>query len=178
MHWSWKLGKQGLDYREEREKAADIGTVAHDAVERWVRGEPRLSMHPEAERAFEAFRSWAAKSALRIVRTEVQLVSEKFRYGGTLDAVLEIDGKRAIGDWKSSNRVYADYMIQCAAYGQLWNENFPDQPINGGYHLLRFDKTFGDFHHHHWAELDAAWIAFRCLRKLYDLDGELKKRAA
>jgi hypothetical protein len=29
IHWAWKLGSEGKDYRKERDKAADIGTIAH-----------------------------------------------------------------------------------------------------------------------------------------------------
>ena len=38
IHWAWALGKEGKDYREVRDKAADAGTMAHDAVEAWVHG--------------------------------------------------------------------------------------------------------------------------------------------
>jgi hypothetical protein len=54
----------------------------------------------------------------------------------------------------------------------------PDDPITAGYHLLRFDKVYGDFHAHWWAELERAWIAFRHLRALYDIDVELRARIA
>src|SRR5262249_45928265 len=113
----------------------------------------------------------------RVTHAEVGLVSEKHKFGGTLDAIL-LGNRRAMGDWKSSNKIYPEYMIQIAAYGKLWEENHPDQPIDGGYHLLRFDKEVGDFNHHFWRQLDRAWEAFLHLRELYEIDIELKKRAA
>ena len=36
IHWAWGLGIQGKDYREERDKAADAGTLAHAAVAAWA----------------------------------------------------------------------------------------------------------------------------------------------
>lgn len=182
IHWAWDLGKQGKDYREERDKAADAGTIAHAAVEAWIHGQPFAfegteEVAQKAQRAFGAFLEWADQTQLKATHTEIPLVSEKHRFGGTFDALL-VRGKRAMGDWKSSNSVYPEYLVQVAAYGKLWEEAHPDEPIDGGFHLLRFDKTYGDFHHHWWGELDRAWEAFLHLRELYEIDKELKKRAA
>lgn len=182
IHWAWNLGKNGKDYRDERDAAADAGTLAHAAVEAWVKGanfsfEGPPEVCEKAQRAFGAFLEWADQTQLKVTHTELPLISEQHRFGGTLDAIL-VRGKRSLGDWKSSNAVYGEYLIQVAAYGRLWMENFPGEPIEGGYHLLRFDKTYGDFHHHWWGELDRAWDAFLHLRALYDIDKELKKRAA
>lgn len=181
MNWAWRMGKEGKDYREERDKAADAGTMAHEAVEAWIKGDNYAFSGDEevckrARTAFDAFLEWADQTQLKVTHTEVPLISEQHRFGGTFDAIL-VRGRRAMGDWKSSNGVYPDYLIQVAAYGQLWREAHPDEPIDGGYHLLRFDKTYGDFKHHWWGELDAAWRAFLHLRELYDIEKELKARA-
>ena len=66
--------------------------------------------------------------------------------------------------------------VLIAAYKQLWEENHPDRPITGGYHLLRFDKEHADFTHHFWTELDEAWSQFQIFRQAYDIDKRLKKR--
>ena len=179
IHWAWTLGTEGKDYRDVRDQAAAAGTLAHEAVEAFVHRTPfefpTSEIGERAKKAFSAFEEWARQTNLTVTQTEVSLVSERHRFGGTLDAIL-IQGKRAIGDWKSSNALYPEYLVQVAAYGKLWEENFPAEPITGGYHLLRFDKTYGDFAHRWWAELDTAWTAFLHLRALYDLDKELKAR--
>lgn len=182
IHWAWDLGKKGLDYREVRDQAADAGTMAHAAVEAHIHGQP-FSFEGDAEvcdkakRAFGAFIEWAEQTQLRVTQTELPLVSELHRFGGTFDAILVRNG-RAIGDWKTSNKCYPEYLVQVAAYGKLWEENFPEEPITAGYHLLRFDKNYGDFHAHWWGELDRAWDAFLRLRDLYEIDKELKQRVA
>lgn len=182
IHWAWNLGKQGVDYRDVRDAAAKAGTLAHDMVEAYVHGETIPSFDEvdpveveKAEKAFEAFKEWADQTQLVITHSEIQLVSETYKYGGTPDAIL-VKGKRALGDWKTSNAVYPEYLMQLAAYGKLWEENFPDEPITGGFHLIRFDKEYGDFHHRYWSELDAAWRGFLILREMYDIDRELKAR--
>lgn len=182
IHWAWKLGMEGKDYRKVRDEAANAGTMAHEAVEHWIHGQP-VSFEGEpdvckrAETAFNAFLEWADQTQLNVTHTEIPMVSERYKFGGTPDALV-IRGKRGMGDWKTSARVYPEYLVQLAAYGQLWDENHPDDPILGGFHLLRFDKEYGDFHHHYWAELDAAWHAFLHLRELYEINKELTKRAA
>lgn len=181
MHWAWECGVNGKDYRAERDKAADAGTMAHKAVEDYIRGRTVTFDGPadvagRARKSFDAFQEWTRQTQLKVDKTELPLVSEKYRFGGTFDAIL-LGTKRAMGDWKSSNGIYPEYLAQLAAYGQLWSENFPEEPIDGGFHLLRFDKTYGDFTHKHWGELDAGWTYFLSLRQAYECDKELKARA-
>lgn len=182
IHWAWQLGMDGKDYREVRDAAADAGSLAHAAVEAHIHGQPysftgTADVVEKAQRAFNAFLEWADQTQLRATHTEISLVSEKHRFGGTFDALL-VRGKRSMGDWKSSNAVYPEYLVQVAAYGKLWEEHHPEEPIDGGFHLVRFDKQFADFHHHWWGELDRAWDAFLHLRALYDINKELTARAA
>ena len=181
IHWAWNLGKEGKDYREVRDSAADAGTMAHEAVEAWIHGNtPVFEGVPEvtekAQMAFRAFRDWADQTQLVVTNTEVGMVSEKHKFGGTADG-FTIRGKRSVLDWKSSNAIYPEYLIQVAAYGALWDETHPDDKVCAGYHLVRFDKTYGDFKHHFWNELDSGWEAFMLLRRLYDIDKELKARS-
>jgi len=169
-------------YREVKQQAADAGMLAHAAVENWIHGLPvDFSGFPEeitgkAKTAFGSFLEWADQTQLKVTETETSLVSEKYGFAGTMDAIM-IRGKRACGDWKSSSGIYPEYLIQVAAYGILWEENHPDMPIDGGYHLIRFDKVYGDFHAHFWPELETAKKAFLLMRELYEMDKELKARA-
>lgn len=166
-------------------KAADIGTSVHSMVEAFIKGEDPepirlVSVDPEkALSGFQAFRAWWDQSRMEVIAQEVLLVSEKHRYGGTPDAIGRMhDGRICLLDWKTSNSVYADHLIQLAAYKQLWDENHPEQPITGGFHLCRFAKEHGDFGHHYYPALDEAWKQFLLYREAYDLDKQLTKRAA
>jgi hypothetical protein len=187
--WAHRLGLEGKDYRQVRDEAANAGTLAHAAIEKWINGaeEPLVDAADEtpgvtaeiilkAKSGFNAFLMWANQTKLKVVAQEEALVSEKHRFGGCLDAVLEIDGKLSLGDWKTSNRLYRDYLCQIAAYGELWNENHPDKPIDGGFHLCRFSKDHADFDHRYFSELGDAWLMFRHLRAALELDKKLKKR--
>lgn len=180
IHWAWQLGIDGKDYRTERDKAADAGTLAHSLVEQWIKGRQLLIEGDEdttkkAFNAFNIFLEWAQQTKLQVTDTEVALVSEKHRFGGTLDAML-VNGKLSLGDWKTSNAVYSDYLFQLAGYAILWEENHPNRPIEGGFHLMRFAKEFPDFGHHYFAELEEAKRGFLLMRDLYDIKATLDKR--
>jgi hypothetical protein len=186
MHWAWTEGREGRHYRETREAAADAGTLAHAMVDAHIRGElvavPPDVLEPVKANAllsYHAFREWFDGSRIDLVETEMHLVSEDYRFGGTPDAVGRLKGQLALLDWKTSKAVYADYLIQLAAYEHLWNANRGEQ-ITGGIHVCRFDKSTGGFSHHWWPSeaLRPAWRAFQHLRALYDLQRQMKALAA
>lgn len=184
MSWAASLAREGVDWREAREEAGNAGTIAHNAVEAWIRKEHFLwevqngseEAISRAKKAFEGFSEWAEQTNLTVTHTEIPLVSNVHLFGGTIDAAL-IKNLRSMGDWKTSNTFSIKFIIQLAAYGGLWNENFPDDPIVGGYHLCRFDKEYGDFSHRWWSELDDGFEAFLIMRRLYELEKILRRRS-
>ncbi len=38
IHWAWKCGVDGIDYRQARDKAAEAGLIAHDMIDAWIHG--------------------------------------------------------------------------------------------------------------------------------------------
>jgi hypothetical protein len=184
MFWAWKQGTEGKDFRETKQAAADAGTLAHDMVEHDIYGQDfDLTVYePEtvkkARGAFEAYKEWKQQTNLTIAEAEVPLVSRVHRFGGTLDAIL-VAGQLALGDWKTSNGIYADYLLQLGGYQILWEENYPNRPILGGFHLLRFSKQQDladpiSFSHHYWSQLDVAKEQFLHLLAAYKLDKRIK----
>ena len=106
----------------------------------------------------------------------MQLISEVHQYGGTPDAIGSLDDKLCLLDWKTSNSVYTDHLVQIAAYRMLWNECNPGNQLTGGSHLLRFSKEEGDFTHHYFPDLKDAEEQFLLFRRAYSLDQKLRKR--
>lgn len=184
--WAWNEGKEGRDFRDTKQAAAEAGTIAHELVEAHLRGrEPEIPLNVpdgvllKARGAFESYIAWEKQTGIRPVPCEEPMVSEVYRFGGTPDALFQMpDGTLAMGDWKSSNAIYADYLIQLAAYKYLWDENHPENPITGGFHICRFAKEHGDFAHHYFPNLDEAWEQFVLFLRAYEIDKQLRKRAA
>lgn len=176
IHWAWNQGKKGLDYRETRDKAGDIGTLIHAAIEARLNGEALIiPTPPEGLKAFNAFLEWERQNKIQIIEQEVQLVSEEFKYGGTLDAVGRIGDQHVLLDWKTSKGVYKNYLLQLAAYTRLWNENCPGREIESGAWLVRFSKTDGVCEPYFFDDLTAAWGQFLLFRQAYALEAKLNE---
>ena len=182
MHWAWKVGSEGKDYREERNKAADAGTLAHACAEAIITGKD-LPVIPEehkakVEGAVSAFRAWQEQTRLHLVASEIPLVSETHKYGGCIDAVGALDGAAMLIDFKSAKDLYPDVVVQVAAYASLWTENHPDLPIKA-WHVLRWGAD-GDFHHHSLSEAQVAagWRVFLAALAIYNDRNAVKGRAA
>ena len=67
IHWAWKEGSEGRDYRETRDAAASVGTFAHAMVNAHIHNEPaKVIAMPgltESQRehvylAYQAFCEW------------------------------------------------------------------------------------------------------------------------
>jgi hypothetical protein len=185
LHWAFKQGQSGAaTLYEERDKAAEAGTIAHDMIECDIlkRERPAFVAAPEllikAENAFNQFKEWQEQTRIEIVATERVFVSERYQFGGTIDAIgRDMKGRIVLLDWKTSNSVYQDYLIQLAAYALLLEECEPAMTPSA-FHLLRVAKESADFAHHFFGELEDAKKAFILMRELYDIDKRLKKRAA
>jgi hypothetical protein len=187
--WAFKQGQKfergeisGL-YRE-RDKAGEIGTMAHELFEQWLNGETINDdwvLSAVDERVWTAFvnaKEWFDGTRIKIVSQEVEMVSEKYKFGGCLDAIgIDHKGRYTLLDWKTSNKgPFVGWLCQIASYGYLWNYHNPDKRITGGYHVGKFSKEFGDFSHFYWSELDDAWEQFKLFRQAYEIDRRLKKR--
>ena len=179
MWWANQMGLEGKSHRDVAEKAADAGTLAHAMIEAELKGKPApetsaisVDVVSKAETAYLAWLEWSRLVDLKVLHSELSLVSEEHQFGGTID-IAAIQGVPCITDLKTSNAVYPDHKIQVAAYGRLYSECYPDEKI-GAYYILRIDKTSGGFAYHYWPELNDAWEAFTCLLRLHQLKDKLK----
>jgi CRISPR/Cas system-associated exonuclease Cas4 (RecB family) len=69
-----------------------------------------------------SFVGWAKVVNGDIHCTEYKIISRKYRYSGTLDAVGTFEGKPMLYDWKTSSSIYRDMDLQLAAYAQAYKE--------------------------------------------------------
>ena len=182
FHWHHSNGAAGRDFNDGGTPALEVGTLVHRMVDKHIHGEKLPAVPDEivglVESSFGAFLRWWTANGFKVIATEVPLVSKKHKVGGTPDAILlDAEGRVCLGDWKSSNALYSDYLRQIAMYGAMWNEVAPERlQLTGGFHLVRFAKTDGDFEHRHFPELDDALEMFLLLRRAYDLNKILEKR--
>jgi hypothetical protein len=194
VNWAFKLGKEAgiasaqgrpapRSAHEVKTQAGQAGNIAHDMIEAWWKSEPYVyegvklaaGIMERAVRGFENAMQWIVNSKYKIVDTEVSLVSEQHKFGGTRDVSFRLpDGSRRLGDWKTSNSIYADYLLQIAAYDILALEC--EGISYSGYDILRFSKEYADFEHKSFNDLSDAKAAFLLMVQLYPLVVRLEDR--
>lgn len=183
--WAFSRGKQGLPQLYD-DNVLNIGTCVHmmaemdlkdqcsDDIEYYLKTTlPDRESRQKAQSAFRAYRQWRDEFHVRAYEQEISLVSEKLQYGGTLDTIAVVRNGLGLVDFKTSTsgEVYEDMVIQLAAYGILWNETHPDDPIDQGYHLIVLPKDGSPPRHREYSEdaLHPYRQLFWCYRKAYDL---------
>jgi hypothetical protein len=174
LHWAWKLGTEGKDYRKERDKAADIGTTAHFLIECFLNNQVAdLSDYGQEDidkalLCYNKFVDWWDEQNLEKVATEIQLVNEFYRYGGTIDLIARTQkGEHILLDFKTSKKISESYWRQCAGYAQLWNSNNPANPIKN-HAIVRIGKQEeGDFEVVWKDNLSKEWFVFQKQVDLY-----------
>jgi len=146
MWWANQEGLAGRNHRDTSQQAASAGSIAHLLIECDIKGiKPDTSKYPKelidlAETSYLNFLHWKDSVKFKLIHSEISLISETYKYGATIDCIAEINGQLALLDWKTGNGVYEDHKIQLAAYKNIWEEIYPDKPLNGGIYCLRIDK--------------------------------------
>ena len=96
-----------------KDEAAEIGTAAHAAFERIIRGEPLGAVPPSVAEPAAEFARWFAKTNIRIVASELPVGSITHRFGGRIDALGVVgDDEWVLLDWKTSNGLYPEMALQ------------------------------------------------------------------
>lgn len=183
IRWAHKMGTEGVDLDEARKKAADVGSTVHLMIKADLRGEALDisglpdDMQDKARTAFEAWEEWKQRNPLQVLSSEGSLTSDALGFGGTHDLVYRSahTEKTTLLDFKAANGIYPDHLLQIAAYGELWDEHNPANPIER-YELIRLGKEEGDFHDHHWRaeSLQPARDGFRAALELHNAHKSLR----
>lgn len=173
--WANRLGLEGIDSTQYRDSMAGIGTLAHAMARSELAGQPLSEDLSEysakevdlAENALIKFLDWRKAHEFKPILTEGPLVSEQYRYGGTIDAYGILDGKPALIDLKSGKGIYPEMVYQLAAYRQLLLEH--NHPVDN-VRIVRIGRDEQEgFEERVFGGLDNAWMVFWHLRQIYDL---------
>ena len=153
---------------ESLEDAGEVGTDAHDWIERLIKtilydNEERrheilahLPTDPRAEKAAIAACGWMHAHNVRWICTERKCFSRKHGFAGTMDGLAWVDScddpnccptpfknRRSVIDWKTSNALRVGYIWQAAAYRGAYIEEM-NEPIEDTW-ILRLDKETAEF---------------------------------
>lgn len=175
LNWNLKLMKQGIDPREELKTAGRIGTLAHIMIEQFIKGGSVIldsysaKEISHAKQAYYNFLNFKEDYNPEILETELKMVSEKYKFGGTCDAVATVNNKLMMLDWKSSNSLHEEHKIQIAAYAKMYEE-VTGKKIKGAM-IVRVDKEKKEYEVHTLKikDLNYYWRIFKLILKLQEL---------
>ncbi len=174
--WSRREALAGNDPDKIKTESAKPGTLTHSFIEGHIKGEKvDTSDFTEnqielAKNSYFAFVEWEKAMKPKYLGTEIQLVSEKYRFGGTADMIGEIGGELVLCDWKSSKGIYPEMTIQIAAYKIAYEEMNPGKKVHHG-GILRLDRETSayDYHDISSKKMEWGWDVFQHCLALYAL---------
>lgn len=125
-NWANRIGLEGIDASKYTDDKADIGTLAHEMVTRWLMAEspPATDDYTKnqidaAENSALSFHEWAKGKRLQPIFVEKPLTSEIHRFGGTSDIYAIVNDAYELIDLKTGSGIYDDMFVQVAAYEHL-----------------------------------------------------------
>ena len=178
--WANKLGLQGIDVSKYVDSLADVGTLTHRIVEAYLKHEEvdysdyTPNQRAMAETAAAKFFEWEKKNDFKVIKSELQLVSEKHYFGGTCDIYAVLNGKKTLIDIKTSKACYPEHFTQVSAYKILLEENgFPVEDAK----ILRIGREEAEgFDVKDVPMIDVHAEKFIACLKILQIDNRLKER--
>ncbi len=164
------------NYRNVKKTAADVGTQAHYALERYFSGDPDhappLPGTP-IRACYDSALEWYGQRKIETICNEGRVYSRNTKVIGTLDHLARISDVPSILDFKASKHVYSTYVLQISAYLHMWEEMNPAEPkIEQAYILQLGDDGAKPFRYDR-DQLDAAYEAFLGLLSVYEWNRKL-----
>lgn len=149
MKWTKSMAFKGIDSDTIKDDSAIIGTASHYLIESKItkqKAEKDKLSHLSKEQleqvknAYKSFVEWEEYwKPDEYLYNEISLVSENYKFGGTIDIIAKKDNKIYILDNKTSNSLHIEMIIQLAAYKILFEENYPDKVFQTG--IIKISKN-------------------------------------
>jgi hypothetical protein len=155
-------------HKEKLDDAGNIGTIAHDWVEHYIKAcikkdqdgiERLLADMPTDERASNACIAaldWMQRHNVRWLCTERKVYSRKYKFAGTMDGLCLVDScsnpkcckkeftnHLTVADWKTSNGLYVDFLLQTAGYMAAYIEETQEPVVDRW--IIRLGKEDAKF---------------------------------
>jgi len=176
--WNNEMGLKGIETAKYVDEKAEIGTLAHQMIADYLRGVPTDTDEyskfqiDQAENSLLSFFEWEKSHHIEPVFIEEPMISERHKFGGTLDCVGTIDSELWLIDFKTSGGIYPEMLVQVAAYVHLAYEHELDiQKVR----ILRIGRTADEgFEDRPVNNLGKRWEIFQHCLAIYNLQREVK----
>lgn len=155
-------------HKDILDDAGDIGKQAHALIENHInlcigKVDNQVEVLDKDNRVTScviAALSWMSNHNVRWVSTERKIYSKLFGYAGTMDGLAHVDScndpkcckshfkdRLSLIDWKSSNGLYIEYLLQTAAYKYAYEEETGEEITDRWIvQLGKEDGTFNTWH--------------------------------
>jgi len=138
------LEEASKQHRLSKTRAGNVGDLTHEYIEKAMKGEkPKMPVNKQIRNGIKAFVKWAKENNFKPKLVEKKVYSKRFRYAGTMDIEGLVNGKLAIIDIKTSNRIYDEMRYQVVAY-----QNAREEETGKKYEerwIIRLGKEDGEF---------------------------------
>ena len=138
-YWETVAKEAKSAHRKKKEKAGDWGSAVHLAVEEWIKDKKLPDLKDTQLQAFEHFKKWAEDNKVEFLESEKHVYSKDLVIGGIVDLVFMMDGKKYIGDIKTSSGIYNEAFFQMGAYN-LCLESMGEHKDVEGYIVINLKK--------------------------------------
>jgi hypothetical protein len=172
---------KGSPYRDAQ-RAADLGTDIHKAIEAYVLGKPFPKWDLLVAPHMQGFERFLAKYEpnFEFGAAEEEVYNRTQRYAGSLDAIGTIQGRKLLFDWKSGKAVYPEVALQLAAYRYAEFIGAPDgseipMPEVDGAVCLHVPRS-GDAFLHDVDTSEDVFRMFQFVREVYRWQQQMSKQ--
>jgi hypothetical protein len=132
-----------LEHERLRDAGGSSGSQAHELIELFLKDSPpKQQTSQEAINSFKAFVGWYDTTKPIVLDIENVVYSPTYQVAGTYDALLELDGKVVLADWKTTNAsreapngIYAENFVQLGIYALAYEEQRLYEEAHGGTEL-------------------------------------------
>jgi hypothetical protein len=129
FQWLKQVGEEADTIRDE---AGRRGSIVHSLTERYDAGEEvnlldnggNIGYKMSEWTMFERYVEYRQQVQQEIMFSEINFISQQLGYAGTVDRIVNINGKTYLIDIKTSNTIYEHYWLQLAAYNELIKEAY------------------------------------------------------
>lgn len=176
-----------LAHADIRDDAGGVGTIAHNAAERYINEWIASGVLPENIVTFaipnpdprsiasmRAVEQYFKKKVIYPIASELLVGDERFS-AGTLDFLAFVDGKLTLVDFKTSNAIDKEsYSMQVAAYKYFF-EKMTGLKIENCI-ILHLSKDYDKFEVWKVLNIAKAWKAFKEVCMVYDWSKDRKDK--
>lgn len=177
-----------------KKEAGSIGSEAHKWIEEFTKrvSAPDPPYDPEGwppensillppdgtpvRSCVDDFLQWFQGRKIEFIERERPVYSRRHRFSGRLDGIARVDDVLTLVDYKTSNGVYPEYVLQIGAYAGAYQEETGARLEKAI--ILRLGKSDGEFEAHEFSasELRRAYGGFLAALQLFRALERFKKR--